>query len=195
MPDNNANNTEYAFVSVPKQSNNQGLPNGKKNVVIIFEFDQVTTYTRDEKQVMVTDLAFKQGYTPIGLFVDERSIDPGDALEGESYGRGFTHKFNFNHPGDDVEFAEFKANNANAPLGAIYIPCKPGSTIAKIYGTPCAPLHITKADEVDSSENNRQEVEMKTEMRTLPVGRINISDIPVTDNADINAYLGLAAGV
>lgn len=187
-------NEAYSFVSVPKQSNNQGLPNGKKNVVIIFEFDKVTSYQRDEKQVKVTSLAFQKDYTPVGLFVDESSIDAGDTLEGESYGRGFSHKFNFNHPGDDLEFAEFKANNANAPLGAIYIPCKPGSTTAKIYGTPCAPLHITKGDEVDTAENNRQEVEMQTEMRTLPVGRINISDIPVTDNAEINAYLGLTGG-
>lgn len=185
--------TAYEMVSVPKQSNNQGMPNGKKNVVIIFDFDEVATYTRDMRGINVTALTFKEGYKPIGLFVDESSIDPGDTVEGESYGRGFQHKFNFNHPGDDVEFAEFKANNINASLGAIYLPCKPGSTTAKIYGTPCSPLHITKADEVDSSEANRQEVEMGTAMPTYPVGRIAISAIPATDNADINAYLGLSA--
>lgn len=185
---------EYNFVSVPKQSNNQGMPNGKKNVVIIFEFDKVATYTRDAKGVNVTALTFQDSYKPIGLFVDESSVDPGDELGGESYGRGWNHKFNFNHPGDDVEFAEFKENNVNAPLGAIYIPCKPGTATAKIYGTPCAPLHMTKANEVDTNEANRQEVELRTEMLTHAVGRIAISSIPATDNAEINAYLGLGGG-
>ena len=64
---------EYAFVSVPKQSNNQGLANGKKNIIVVFDFDKTTTYTRDEKGVQVTALAFQQEYKPIGIFVDEGS--------------------------------------------------------------------------------------------------------------------------
>lgn len=181
----------YTMVSVPKQSNNQGLANGKKNVVIVFDFDKTTTYERDEKGVKVTALAFQQGYTPIGLFVDESSIDAGDTVGGENYGRGYNHSFKFNHPGDDLEFAEFKANNINASLGAIYVQCDSSKPNCKIYGTPCSPLKMTKADEVDTNENNRQEVELNTDSLTWPVGRIAKADIPATDNAEINAYLGI----
>ena len=182
--------TTYQFVSVPKQSNNQGLANGKKNVIIVFDFDKVTTYTRDDKNVRVTALEFANEYTPIGLFVDESSIDAGDVVGGENYGRGFNHNFKFNHPGDDIEFAEFKANNINGSLGIIYVPCD-SSKNCKIYGTPCQPLKITKADEVDTNENNRQEVELATDSLTWPVGRIAKNLVPVTDNAEINAFLGL----
>ena len=180
----------YTQVSVPKQSNNQGLANGKKNVIIVFDFDKTKTYERDEKGVTVTQLEFVTGYTPIGIFVDESSIEAGDAVGGENYGRGFNHNFKFNHPGDDLAFAEFKANNINGSLGVIYVPCD-SSKPCKVYGTPCQPLKMTKADEVDTKENNRQEVELATDSLTWPVGRIAKSLVPVTDNDEINEYLGL----
>ena len=182
------------MVSVPKQSNNQGLANGKKNIIIVFDFDQTTAYARDEKGVLVTSLTFAQDYTPIGIFVDEGSIDAGDIVAGENYGRGFNHSFKFNHPGDDLAFAEFKANNINANLGVIYVPCDAAKTHCKIYGTPCSPLKMAKADEVDTKENNRQEVELTTDALTWPVGRIAKADLPATDNATINAYLGIGSG-
>lgn len=182
------------MVSVPKQSNNQGLANGKKNIIIVFDFDQTTAYARDEKGVLVTSLTFATDYHPIGIFVDEGSIDAGDVVAGENYGRGFNHSFKFNHPGDDLAFAEFKANNINANLGVIYVPCDAAKTHCKIYGTPCSPLKMAKADEVDTKENNRQEVELTTDALTWPVGRIAKADLPETDNATINAYLGIGSG-
>lgn len=180
----------YTQVSVPKQSNNQGLANGKKNVIIVFDFDKTKTYERDEKGVTVTQLEFVTGYNPIGIFVDESSIEAGDAVGGENYGRGYNHNFKFNHPGDDLAFAEFKANNINGSLGVIYVPCDSAKP-CKVYGTPCQPLKMTKADEVDTKENNRQEVELATDSLTWPVGRIAKSLVPVTDNIEINEYLGL----
>lgn len=180
----------YTQVSVPKQSNNQGLANGKKNVIIVFDFDKTKTYERDEKGVTVTQLEFVTGYTPIGIFVDESSIDAGDEVGGENYGRGYNHNFKFNHPGDDLAFVEFKANNINGSLGVIYVPCD-SSKPCKVYGTPCQPLKMTKASEVDTKENNRQEVELATDSLTWPVGRIAKSLVPVTDNDEINEYLGL----
>lgn len=182
----------YTQVSVPKQSNNQGLANGKKNVIVVFDFDKTKTYERDEKGVTVTQLEFVSGYTPIGIFVDESSIEAGDAVGGENYGRGYNHNFKFNHPGDDLAFAEFKANNINGSLGVIYVPCD-SSKPCKVYGTPCQPLKITKADEVDTKENNRQEVELATDSLTWPVGRIAKSLVPVTDNTEINEFLGLGS--
>lgn len=182
------------MVSVPKQSNNQGMPESKKNIVILFDFDKATM-TRDEKGVKITALTMVGEAKPIGIFVNEKTIDAGDEMEGDDYERGFIHHFNFQHPGADLEFAEFKANNANANLGAISIPCDSSATTAKVYGTPCAPLKMQKANLVDTGEAHRQEVELKSSSRTYPAGIIDISDIPVTDNATVNTFLGLATGV
>lgn len=181
------------MVSVPKESNNQGAPQAKKNIVVLFDFDKVATYTRDEKDVSVTAFAMAGSATPIGLFVNESTIDGGDAVEGDDYARGFIQHLNFQHPGAGIAFAEFKANNVNANLGAIVIPCDPTATTAKIYGTPCAPLKMQKADEVDTNEARRQEVELKSSQRSAPVGIIAKSLIPATDNAEINTFLGLGA--
>ena len=184
----------YSMVSVPKQSNNQGMPESKKNIVILFDFDKATM-TRDEKGVKISALTMVGEAKPIGLFVNEKTIDAGDAMEGDDYERGWIHHFNFQHPGADLEFAEFKAAMANANLGAIAIPCDGSATTAKVYGTPCAPLKMQKADLVDTSEAHRQEVELQSSSRTYPAGIIDISDIPATDNATINTYLGLSTGL
>ena len=179
------------MVSIPKQSNNAGMPEGKKNIVVLFDFDKVKTYTRDEKSVKVTAFELMTGTTTIGIFVNEKTFDAGDAVDGDDYERGFLQHVNFQHPGTDLEFAEFKGNCINANLGAIIIPCDGSITTCKIYGTPCAPLKMQKADEVDTSEAHRQEVELQSSSRSYPVGIIDKSDVPATDNAEINAFLGL----
>jgi hypothetical protein len=182
---------EYSMVSVPKQGANPGAPEGKKNVVIIFDFDQVKTYTRDEKGVTVTAFELNTGVTPIGLFVNEATIDDGDEVEGEAYARGFIHHVNFDHPGTGTAVAEFKANNVNANLGVIVMPCDPSVTTAKIYGTPCAPLKMQAANGQSTNEAHSTHFELKAEQRTYPMGIMAKTLIPATDNNEINAYLGL----
>lgn len=184
---------EYSMVSVPKDGNNPGMPNGKKNILIIFDFDQVKTYIRDEKGVTITAFALKDGKTPIGLFVDENSIDSGDEVDGDSYARGFLHHVNADHPGTELTVVEFKANNVNSNLGAIVVSCDPAVTTCKVYGTPCAPLKMQAGNEQDTNEAHNNHFELKAQQRSYPVGIMAKSLIPATDNADINTYLGISA--
>jgi len=179
------------MVSVPKQGANPGMPDGKKNILVIFDFDEVATYTRDEKRITITAFTMKQGKTPIGLFVDEKSIDAGDEIEGDSYARGFIHHVNADHPGTELAVAEFKANNVNTNLGVIIIPCDPSETTVKVYGTPCSPLKMTAGNEQKTSEANNQHFELRNEQRTYPVGIMAKSLVPATDNTKVNEYLGL----
>lgn len=182
------------MVSVPKQGNNPGMPRGKKNIIIIFDFDKFLM-ERDEKGVKVTSLTAIGTAKPIGIFVNQDTIDCGDEVEGDAYARGFIHHVNFDHPGTDLEIAEFKANNVNGNLGAIVIGCDASETTAKVYGTPCAPLTMQAASEQDTNENHNNHFELRTAVRTWPVGVINKSAIPATDNADINSFLGLTASL
>ena len=182
----------YSMVSVPKGSNNQGVPTTKKSAIIIFDFDQVESFVRDDKNIKMSSFFLKFGVTPIGIFVNETSIDAGDSVEGDAYEKGFLHHVNFQHPGTDQAFAEFKSAMANANLGAIVVECDPTATTAKIYGTPCAPLKLNKADEVDTNEAHRNEVEMASVLRSEPAGIIDKNKIPVTDSSEINTLLGLS---
>ena len=184
----------YSMVSVPKEGSNPGMPRGKKNIVVLFDFDKATM-VRDEKGVKVTSLAMIGSAKPIGLFVDQKSIDAGDEVEGDAYARGFIHHVNFDHPGTEQAVSEFKANNVNANLGAIVIGCDASETTAKVYGTPCAPLTMQAANEQDTNEAHNNHFELKTEVRTWPVGIISKTGIPVTDNAEINTFLGLTAAL
>ena len=178
------------MVSVKKQGSNPGQPRGKKNILLLFDFDKAKM-VRDEKSVKVTSLTMIGTAKPIGMFVNQASIDAGDEVEGEAYSRGFIHHVNFDHPGTELEVAEFKGNNINGNLGAIVIGCDSTETTAKVYGTPCAPLVMQAANEQDTNEAHNNHFELRTEMRTWPVGIIDISAIPKTGDAEIDEFLGL----
>lgn len=180
------------MVSVKKHGSNPGQPRGKKNIIILFDFDKATM-VRDEKGVKVTSLTMIGNAKPIGMFVNQSSLDAGDEVEGDAYSRGFIHHVNFDHPGTELEVAEFKGNNVNGNLGAIVIGCDSSETTAKVYGTPCAPLVMQQAQENDTNEAHNNHFELKTEMRTWPAGIINISAIPVTGDAEIDTFLGLTS--
>lgn len=184
----------YSMVSVPKQGSNPGMPRGKKNIIILFDFDKANM-VRDEKGVKVTSLTMIGEAKPIGIFVNQDTIDAGDEVEGDAYSRGFIHHVNFDHPGTDLEIAEFKANNVNGNLGAIVIGCDASETTAKVYGTPCAPLTMQAGTEEDTNEQHRNHFELKSAVRSWPVGIIAKSAIPATDNAEINSFLGIGSGL
>ena len=184
--------TGYSMVSVPKEGSNPGMPRGKKNIVIIFDFDKAKM-TRDVKDVTVTALTMLNSAKPIGIFVDQQSIDAGDEVEGDPGARGFIQHVNFDHPGTELAIAEFKANNVNANLGAIVIGCDSSETTAKVYGTPCAPLQMNQGQENDTSEAHNNHFELRSSMRGPTVGIIAKNLIPATDNAEINTFLDLSA--
>ncbi len=183
----------YSLVSVKKNGSNPGMPRGKKNIILLFDFDKFTM-ERDEKGVKVTALTPASGTDkPIAMFVDQNSVDAGDEVEGDAYARGYIHHVNFQHPGTELEVAEFKANNVNANLGAIVIGCDSAETTAKVYGTPCAPLTMQTATEEDTNEAHRNNFELRSAMRSWPAGIIDKTDIPATGDPDIDTFLGIGS--
>lgn len=185
-------NESYSMVSVPKQGSNPGMPRGKKNIILIFDFDKAKM-ERNEKGVKVTSLTMVGTAKPIGMFVNQNTLDCGDEPEGDAYARGFIHHVIFDHPGTELEVAEFKGNNVNANLGVIVLGCDASETTAKVYGTPCAPLTMQQANEQDTNEAHQNHFELRTAVRTWPAGIIDKSAIPPTGDEAIDAYLGLTS--
>ena len=126
---------EYAFISVPRKSNNSGRATGKKGYIVLFRWDDVATFTKDAKGVRVTAFTFAESKKPIAVYTTQSTINIYDTAEGDPDARGFIHHVDFEHPGSEVEFKEFLNNNVNENLGAIVINC--AGDDCKIAGTPC----------------------------------------------------------
>ena len=180
---------EYAFISVPRKSNNAGRATGKKNYIYLFRWDDVKTFTKDEKGVRVTAFAFQAEKKPIGVYATQSTINIYDTAEGDPDARGFIHHVDFEHPGSEVEFKEFLNNNVNENLGAIVINC--AGEDCKIAGTPCTPLSISTAEGQDNNEANKTTINLASSLRGDTLGVIAKSLIPLTDDDTINTVLGL----
>ncbi|MEA4975981.1 MAG: hypothetical protein VB046_09625 [Paludibacter sp.] len=180
----------YARVTVKKAGDNAGRTKGKASYLIVFDWRDVETYTRDDKGVKVNAFAFKTGKTPIGIYATPTTQNVYHQAAGASDGRSFIHHCDFEHPGDALEFNEFMENNSNVPLGVIQVPCG-SSTDCRIAGLPCNPLEITQDNGQANNEATKHAIQM-TQMFGGPVlGHIEKSLVPATDNADVNAELGI----
>lgn len=180
---------EYSLISVPRKNNNAGRASGKKSYIIIFRWADVKTFTKDEKGVKVTAFEFQEGKKPVAVYATDSTINIYHTVEGDDDARGFIHHVDFDHPGSEVEWDEFVNNNVNENLGAIVINCKGDE--CKIAGTPCTPLKMSTAEGQDNNESNKTTINLASSLRGDTLGRISKSLIPVTDNEEINAILGL----
>ncbi len=181
----------YAMVSVPKKSSNAGRPKGKMSYIVLFRWEDVKTYTRDEKGVKVTAFEMMQGKKPIAVYATDSTINIYHSSEGEDDARGFIHHVDYEHPGTELEHDEFINNNINENLGAIVFGCS--GEDAKIAGTPCTPLKMTKADSQDSKDGDKNTINLASSLRGGTIGHIAKNLVPATDNTEINAILGLEA--
>lgn len=179
----------YSMISVPRKNNNVGRASGKKSYIIIFRWDDVKTFTKDDKGVKVTAFEFQEGKKPVAVYATDSTINIYHTAEGDDDARGFIHHVDFDHPGSEVEWDEFVNNNVNENLGAIVINCSGDD--CKIAGTPCTPLKMSTAEGQDNNEANKTTVNLASSLRGDTLGHIAKSLIPATDNEEINAILGL----
>lgn len=179
----------YSMISVPRKNNNAGRASGKKSYIIIFRWDDVKTFTKDDKGVKVTAFEFQEEKKPVAVYATDSTINIYHTAEGDDDARGFIHHVDFDHPGSEVEWDEFVNNNVNENLGAIVINCSGDD--CKIAGTPCTPLKMSTAEGQDNNEANKTTVNLASSLRGDTLGRIAKSLIPATDNEEINAILGL----
>lgn len=178
----------YSLVSVPKKNPNQGRPTPKKFYVILFRWEDVASYERDDKGVNVTTFAMKEGKTPIAVYASNKSIHPYHETSGDDGSKGFLHHVDFESPGNELEMDELVENIVNEELGAITVACGTGK--CRIAGTPCSPLVLSDTTQ-DNAEASKHTIQLVSQMIGPALGHIAKNLIPVTDNADLNIYLEL----
>ena len=179
------------FVSVKKPGDAAGRPSGKKNYVILFDWNDVKTLTIDTDGVNVSAFTMASAKKPIAVYGTSETIACYDKLVGEVDGKGFQHLVDFSTPGDTAELAAFRNAAVNKELGAIVINC--GAKDAKLAGTPCAPLRFAKDDGKDDKEGVKHEISLASEIPSDALHRIPLNLIPKTGDTEIDDFLGLTA--
>lgn len=182
----------YNMVSVPKASNNAGRPTGKHSFLLLARVKDLSVFTRADGEIQVTAFGFAAGKKPIGIYATNTTQNVYHQSSGEKDARGFIHHADFEHPGDAEAFDLFVENNINEELIMIQIPVVGSS--CKIAGLPGNPLSITQDNSQDNKDANKHSVTMTQEFAGPALGRIAKSLIPATDNAEVNALLGLPTG-
>ena len=181
---------KYIMVSVPKTKDNAGRPQGRKAYLLFIDVKDVTQYQRNDKGVILTAFTLKAGKKPIGVYHTPSTGNVYDSAEGEEDNKGYIHNVEFEHPGNETEFLEFKENCINKGLFAISIPCDPSEN-AVIAGFPCCPLRFSEANGQNNKDGNKQTVKLATTVRKSVLGVIPRNLIPATDDDEINTELGL----
>lgn len=180
------------LVSVPKPSANGGRPTGKKSFLVVGLIKDLKVFTRAEGEVRVSAFEFIDGKQPVGIYATNTTQNVYHQSAGEKDSRGFIHHVDFEFPGDSEAFDLFVENNINEELFVIQIPCV--GTDCKIAGLPGNPLSLTQDNGQDNKDANKHVITMAQEFAGPALGRIAKSLVPATDNAEVNAILGLSTG-
>jgi hypothetical protein len=147
----------YSMVNVLKTNSNAGRPVSFKDRIILFRWDDVDTVPeRDASGVLypaliegeANDLVMKTGKTAIEMYVTPKTLKVYDTSEGDPDKKGFIQHLEFEHPGDELEYAEFAENAINENFGAIIQTCD-GSR-SRLLGTPCCPIQFSHEGQNDS---------------------------------------------
>jgi hypothetical protein len=156
----------YIPVSVPKTGANPGRPKGKDPNIIIVRCDDIDNYpTRDDngvKSAAQQDLTLKAGALAIAIYATPSTIKRMDVGEGDPDAKGWIQNLEFEHPGDEVAFEEWKENNINENLVAIS--SRRNFADPRIHGTIEEPLQF-EVDEQDDKDGLKTTVKLKSVMR------------------------------
>jgi hypothetical protein len=140
----------YTRVSVLKVNSNAGRPLSFRDRVVLFAWDDVETVpARDASGILVAgDIVMAAGKTALEMYVTPKSLKVFDTSEGDPDKKGYIQHLEYEHPGDELAYAEFAENSINVNFGAIVQRCD--GTNARLLGTPCCPLQFQHEGQNDS---------------------------------------------
>ena len=181
----------YSPVSVKKAGNNAGRPSGKAGYLLVIRESDIETFTRAQDASRVTALTLKTGKKPIGVFLTNTTQNVYHQIAGDADARGYIHHADGEHPGDSEQFNDFAENTTN--VGVICIQVHPGSVDCKIAGLPGNPLFLSQDNGQDNNQAKKHALQFVQEFQGPVLGRIALNLVPSTDDAEVNALLGLTS--
>lgn len=185
----------YTPVSVPKTGVNPGRPRGKDPNIIIVRTDDIDNFPlRDEngvKSAPSENLTLKAGHSAIAIYATPSTIKRFDEIEGPPDGKGWIQNLEFEHPGDEIGFDEWKENNVNINLVALTF--RRGFTNVKLHGTIEEPIQF-EVEEKDDTEGLLSTITMKSVMRG-PKSMVYVGAKPVLDTDAVDNGSGDDSGL
>jgi hypothetical protein len=119
------------------------------NVHIIATSDIVTWPTRDDKGVLIAgNFVLKAGAKAISVYMTSSKIKAPYESDGDEDSISVKHKFEGEHPGNELEINEFVQNWIGEPCIVIHGACS--DSYKKVAGTKCAPLQLKPAGQDDN---------------------------------------------
>lgn len=142
----------FVKVSVLKANANAGRPVAQKDRIVLFSWDDVDITqmpSRDASGVVITgDIVMKPGKYAIEIYATPKTMKAYDKSSGDPDKKGFIHYLEFEHPGDEKEYAEFAENWLNENCGAITQ--KWDATRKRLLGSPGCPMQFQHEGKNDS---------------------------------------------
>lgn len=182
----------YSFVSVKKAGNNAGRPSGKAGYLLVVRESDVEVFTRAKDASRVSAFSLKTGAKPIGVFLTNTTQNVYHQQAGEADSRGYIHHADGEHPGDSEQFNDFIENNTN--VGLIVFQVSPDDLDCKVAGLPGNPVFLTQDNGQDNKDAKKHALQFVQEFQGPVLGRMAKSFLPATDDAEVNAILGLPSG-
>jgi hypothetical protein len=119
------------------------------NVAIIAIDDILTWPQRDDKGVLVSgNIVLKPGAKAITVYMTSSKIKGGYESDGDEDAISLKHKFEGEHPGNELEINEFVQNWLGKKCVIIVGSCQ--DTYRKILGTKCAPMQLKPSGQDDN---------------------------------------------
>lgn len=134
----------YIKTSVRKPQGNKspGAPAPKDPNVTIIDIDDILQHpVRDSKGVLMQgSYVMKPNANMIQLYMTPSKIKASFETEGDEDAQSFKHKVEGEHPGNEIEIAEFVQNWTGRNCIIILGSC--ADSYRKVYGSKCAPLQL-----------------------------------------------------
>lgn len=124
------------------------------NVVVVATKDILTWPVKDSNGVlMLGNFVMKPGAKMIEVYMTPSKSKASYEPQGDEDSESYKHKFEGEHPGNELEIAEFVQNWTGEPAIVIYGSCE--DNYRKVVGTHCAPVRLkaTLQDDNDARKN------------------------------------------
>ncbi len=147
---------QYLKKSVPRASGNPGTGIKPRDQLTLIDIDDIAFMPApDEKGVVIADnIVMKPDRYGYNIYMTPGTIEITSAAEGDTDKIGFTPSIKFEHPGNEREVREFKANSINRKFIVVVRYCsgKPSDLI----GTVCNPCKLTPSYTGNNESNTNE---------------------------------------